>query len=110
MVNIELCKEQNCNDAQIVAGYCRLHYIKNWRQLKTKEAKVHDLTLDDYLKQVLAPQLHQQELERHAGQHQEAWTTADSGRSQVSTDLEDIFSNEEELDSFLDEVTLAEDD
>lgn len=46
---IELCLEESCNDIQTVMGYCRLHYIKNWRHLKERESQEQGMTMSEYL-------------------------------------------------------------
>jgi hypothetical protein len=36
-VAIQVCRELACDSAQIGSGYCRLHYIKNWKKVKNRE-------------------------------------------------------------------------
>lgn len=34
MPRIKICQEPGCHDAGKVRGYCRLHYLKNWKTIK----------------------------------------------------------------------------
>lgn len=48
------CREVACDSAIVGAGYCRLHYIKNWKQLKAKEQILAEGTLDRFIKELIA--------------------------------------------------------
>lgn len=39
MPKIKLCIEENCKNVQTTQNFCRLHYLKNWRQIKTTSQK-----------------------------------------------------------------------
>ena len=39
---IKLCKEKGCRDEQTTAGFCRFHYLKNWKKLVTEKKKSDD--------------------------------------------------------------------
>ena len=34
MPKIKICKEMDCHNTQTTDGYCRLHYLKNWKKIK----------------------------------------------------------------------------
>ena len=52
MVNkITICRDDNCNDMQIINGYCRLHYLKNWRKIKEAECLQKKVSFSDFIKQ-----------------------------------------------------------
>lgn len=36
MPRIKICKEEGCHNSQTTSGYCRLHYLKNWKRLKAE--------------------------------------------------------------------------
>ena len=36
------CLEKNCDSPLTTLGYCRYHYIKNWKFIKTKQQILHD--------------------------------------------------------------------
>jgi len=51
---IVICKASGCFDMATVRDHCRLHYLSNWRKLKTKEAKRQGKELEDYLQELAA--------------------------------------------------------
>jgi len=48
--SIVLCTEPGCNDSETTCGYCRVHYIKNWKKTKERECKKTGTTLENYIK------------------------------------------------------------
>lgn len=34
---IKICKDKSCHNSQTTQGYCRLHYLRNWKLLKSKK-------------------------------------------------------------------------
>ncbi|MBI2067363.1 MAG: hypothetical protein HYW02_00115 [Deltaproteobacteria bacterium] len=36
---IKICAESECKNAATVTGYCRLHYLKNWKNIKEEKKK-----------------------------------------------------------------------
>lgn len=53
MAKIKICSETGCHNAQTTQGYCRLHYLKNWRHLKDESQKKAAKKLDRYVESVL---------------------------------------------------------
>ena|GEM_PF-954639 len=50
---IVICKWSGCFDmATVDDGFCRLHYLVNWRKIKSKEAKKCGKGLDEYIKEL----------------------------------------------------------
>ncbi len=49
---IVICKHAGCNDVATSKDFCRLHYLANWKKLKSKEAKNQGMGLDTYLKEL----------------------------------------------------------
>lgn len=54
MAKIRICKEQGCNNAQTTKGYCRLHYLKNWKKIKAKKQKDAAKRLNQYIENIVA--------------------------------------------------------
>jgi len=52
MARIKICKEQGCHNAQTTAGYCRFHYLKNWKQIKKDEEEKSAKRLNRYIESV----------------------------------------------------------
>lgn len=53
MAKIRICKEKGCNNSQTTEGYCRLHYLKNWKKLKSKRHKTAAERLNKYIEQIV---------------------------------------------------------
>lgn len=49
MPRIKICKEDGCHNAQTTAGYCRLHYLKHWKELKAIAAEKAAKKLNRYV-------------------------------------------------------------
>ncbi|HEY8279425.1 MAG TPA: hypothetical protein VIH99_07380 [Bdellovibrionota bacterium] len=47
------CREPGCEQEFILTGYCRLHYIKNWRRIKRKEAILASGQLNNYVEELV---------------------------------------------------------
>ena len=54
MAKIKICKEPNCNNTQTTKGYCRLHYLKNWKKVKAKHQKNAAERLNKYIEHIVA--------------------------------------------------------
>lgn len=50
---IKICKENNCMSEQTTDGFCRLHYLKNWKQIKTDKKKKAMKTLNNYVENII---------------------------------------------------------
>jgi len=50
---IKICKEEGCNNTQTTRGFCRLHYLKNWKKLKTKKQKKAASRLNKYIESIV---------------------------------------------------------
>ncbi|PIR20577.1 MAG: hypothetical protein COV45_05895 [Deltaproteobacteria bacterium CG11_big_fil_rev_8_21_14_0_20_47_16] len=49
MARIKICKETGCHNAQTTSGYCRLHYLKHWKELKAAAAEKAAKRLNNYV-------------------------------------------------------------
>lgn len=47
------CREPGCDHDIAMVGYCRLHYIKNWRRIKRKEAILASGQLNNYVEELV---------------------------------------------------------
>lgn len=50
---IKLCKEKGCNNASTTFGYCRFHYLKNWRVIKESEKQRAVKSLNKYIEHIM---------------------------------------------------------
>ena len=46
------CLERKCENPATTGAYCRLHYIKNWKEIKKKEKIFDEGTLIDHIDQL----------------------------------------------------------
>ncbi len=53
MPRIKICKEANCHNAATTAGYCRLHYLKNWKKIKERRRQAAARKLNAYIESVV---------------------------------------------------------
>lgn len=49
-----VCREVACEGLAIAAGYCRLHYIKNWKKVKRKDLILRERKLNQYIEELVA--------------------------------------------------------
>lgn len=52
--NKKRCREPGCEHELLLSGYCRLHYIKNWRKVKRKEAILASGQLNNYVEELVS--------------------------------------------------------
>jgi hypothetical protein len=52
--NGEVCREVACENLCTTGGYCRLHYIKNWKKIKRKELILKEKKLNQYIEELVA--------------------------------------------------------
>ena len=48
-----VCREVACEGLSTSGGYCRLHYIKNWKKIKRKEAILREGKLNQYIEELV---------------------------------------------------------
>lgn len=49
-----VCREVACEGLATSGGYCRLHYIKNWKKIKRKEVILKEKKLNQYIEELVA--------------------------------------------------------
>lgn len=49
-----MCREIACDSSSSTAGYCRLHYIKNWKKIKRKELILREKKLNQYIEELVS--------------------------------------------------------
>ncbi len=49
-----VCREVACEGLGTSGGYCRLHYIKNWKKIKRKEVILREKKLNQYIEELVA--------------------------------------------------------
>jgi hypothetical protein len=46
---IKICKEDRCKNAATTRGFCRLHYLHHWKDLKSQERQKATKRLNSYI-------------------------------------------------------------
>jgi len=49
-----VCREVACEGLATSGGYCRMHYIKNWKKIKRKELILREKKLNQYIEELVA--------------------------------------------------------
>jgi len=52
--NEQICREVACEGLATTFGYCRLHYIKNWKKIKRKQLILKEKKLNRYIEELVA--------------------------------------------------------
>ena len=109
MVNrITICKEDTCNDMQIIQGYCRLHYLKNWRKIKEAECAAKKMSFADFIKEASEKLKNRVEGQESGESDKTGW--AERRMSDLSVDLQEISTDLEfdaELENILNGLKVA---
>lgn len=53
MAKIKICKEDDCANASTTEDYCRLHYLRHWRQIKEDVRRRAAKKLNRYIEGVM---------------------------------------------------------
>ncbi len=48
-----VCREVACENLATTGGYCRAHYIKNWKKIKRKEVILKEKKLNQYIEELV---------------------------------------------------------
>lgn len=104
------CREVACDLSSTSGGYCRLHYIKNWKKIKRKELILKEGRLNEYVEELV---------KKYPDKYIEAIRqdlAEDKDFSKVVTELEldeslDEFDGDSEnIDSLIDNIRRDMDD
>jgi hypothetical protein len=49
-----ICREVACELSSTTGGYCRMHYIKNWKRIKRKEVILKEKKLNSYIEELIS--------------------------------------------------------
>lgn len=50
---IKICKENGCQSEQTTDGFCRLHYLKNWKKIRSEKKKKSLRSLNKYIENIM---------------------------------------------------------
>lgn len=97
MAKIRICKEPECQNAATTEGYCRLHYLKNWKRLKEEALHRSTKRLNKYIESVI---------KKHPDRYMEV--IKKDIRSSNFESFVDSFNDGESGDSFKDDTAYDE--
>lgn len=109
-VSSDICREVACEGLATSGGYCRLHYIKNWKKIQRKALILKEGKLNQYIEELVAkyPDKYIEAIRQDLANNREF--------SKVVRDLEldegfDEFDSENEnVDSLIDSIKRDIDD
>ena len=99
---IVICKTPGCFDMATVGGFCRLHYLSNWKKVKSKEAKSHGKGLEEYL-QELATRFPEEYFDKLRAELEEM-SSSDSSDSSDDREERSSFYDTEDGDEDMDTI------
>lgn len=106
---IKICKESGCENQQTASGFCRLHYLKNWNEIKTEKKIKASRSVDNYVKHILKnnPDTPEKESKKSS-----EFEVQESGSSYYREDYDSILDdlgNREDIDRLLDNIKVDKD-
>ena len=108
---LKLCKMKDCRNVGTTLGYCRLHYLKNWKKIREQQKKKAAQNLNKYVDHIMKrhPDNYVETIKhdlRHAGHFQKRADEyfADDEYSDVMDDV-DMGA---EVDRILDHIKVDE--
>lgn len=54
VVDSDECIERNCDNPATTLGYCRFHYIRNWKEIKKKQSILMEGKLQNYIEELVS--------------------------------------------------------
>lgn len=50
---VKYCAESRCKSPAVSEGYCRLHYIRNWKEIKSEQKDKAEKRLNSYIDRLM---------------------------------------------------------
>ena len=105
-VRVRVCKHEGCTNPQTTQGYCRLHYLANWKALREEKLKRAQKNLDRYVERMAgAKKPSPEEGEESEGGAQEK---GDAVFEEDFGEFVDVLSREENLDKILNGIKVED--
>lgn len=102
---VRICKQEGCSTPQTTQGFCRLHYLANWKALREEKAKRAQKNLDRYVERMAGtkkPATDEEGETEGGAKGDEAVFEEDFG------EFVDVLSREENLDKILNGIKVEE--
>ena len=104
---VRICKQENCSNPQTTQGYCRLHYLQNWRALREEKAKRAQKNLDRYVERMAGAKKPSTE-EAEEGQTEGGQQKEEAVFEEDFGEFVDVLSREENLDKILNGIKVED--
>jgi len=96
---IRICQEKGCRNVQTTKGYCRLHYLKNWRTAKEQRRRRAGEKLNRYVEGIM---------KRHGDRY------VDAARKEMRREIDfdetpSAGFNRDEMDDILEDLGFQDD-
>lgn len=103
---VRICKQEGCSTPQTTGGFCRLHYLQNWKALREEKAKRAQKNLDRYVERMAGAKKPSTEEGEEAAEG-----TAKGDEAVFEEDFGefvDVLSREENLDKILNGIKVED--
>lgn len=105
-VRVRICKAEDCQNPQTTQGFCRLHYLSKWKEIREEKLKRAQKNLDRYVERMAGAKkpaaTGEDGEETEGGQKEEAVFEEDFG------EFVDVLSREENLDKILNGIKVED--
>ncbi|MDO8462536.1 MAG: hypothetical protein Q7S98_06765 [Deltaproteobacteria bacterium] len=113
MAKIRICTESKCQNAQTTQGYCRLHYLKNWKQLKEAAKKKAADKLNRYVEGICkkSPENYMGDIKKDLKSEKSFDRAADGGgfSEEIEQVLEDMgYQDDTTLDKLISNIKVQD--
>lgn len=115
MARIKICKEAGCHNSQTTGGYCRLHYLKHWKQIKAEVNEKAAKKLNRYVDYMSKknPERYIEDIKKDLRQRRfdPGFSAADTEGGAEPDLVDRLFGNDEmnELEEILKELKIEKD-
>ncbi len=113
-MKIKICIEPGCKNAQTTKNFCRLHYLKNWKEIKDTEKKKAADRLNKYVEGICKkyPEKYIDVIRRELRSDKGDFALGDDGNAgDLSEEMyENLgFQDDESLDKLVSRIKLDKD-
>lgn len=105
-----ICRELGCESLSTSGGYCRLHYIKNWKKIKRKELIIKEGKLNRYIEELVSkyPDKYIEAIRQDLSSDKDFYTVIHD--LELDESIDDFDADGESVDSLIDSIRRDLDD
>ena len=110
---IKICKEEGCQNAVTTKGYCRLHYLQHWKEIKAESRHKAAKRLNNYVEGICrkSPKGYVKEIKNElSGEAVEKRDIDDNyASSEIESILEDLgYNDDNQVDRLISRIKIDE--